>query len=286
MGLTILAISNGKAGQYDTPTDPKQLADQLANELYALVGGTDTGSIGIIPAASSQTGVASGTLTIAAAVDADACAVGGVTFTAKDAASTGVQFTIGGIHASGTAQILAGLVADDKVTIRTHDFVAKASGATGDQFNIGTTATDTAVNLAYAINHSGTSGITGVLTATSVNDTVTILAVKAGTAPNSYGLTQTGGHITVSAATLLGGTVDNTTSAVNLAAKINANATCANLVSATSALGVVTVSCVVPGAIGNLIPLTSAAGTITVNGAGTLTGGTGLGTPTIYKYGS
>lgn len=67
---------------------------------------------------------------------------------------------------------------------------------------------------------------------------------------------------------------DDTADAASLAAAINANPTLSKIVSATSALGVVTITALQKGVVGNQIPLSSADATITASAA-TLTGGTG-----------
>lgn len=64
------------------------------------------------------------------------------------------------------------LTADDTVTIGTITFTAKASGATGNEFNIGADATADAVALAAAINAS--SSVAGLVTAEAASGTVTL----------------------------------------------------------------------------------------------------------------
>lgn len=64
----------------------------------------------------------------------------------------------------------------------------------------------------------------------------------------------------------------DTATAANLVTTIGANTSLTRLVQASSALGVVTIACLVPGTIGNLVTLSSTGGTITVGSA--LTGGT------------
>lgn len=67
---------------------------------------------------------------------------------------------------------------------------------------------------------------------------------------------------------------DDTADAAALAAKINAHPTLSKVVSATSALGVVTVTCLLKGVVGNFITLAETGSTITISGS-TLAGGTG-----------
>lgn len=67
---------------------------------------------------------------------------------------------------------------------------------------------------------------------------------------------------------------DDTADAAALAAAINANAATSAYCYATSSLGVVTITCRLPGVIGNLINISSADATITASGT-YLSGGTG-----------
>lgn len=68
---------------------------------------------------------------------------------------------------------------------------------------------------------------------------------------------------------------DDTADAASLAAAINAHTTVSQIVTATSALGVVTITAKQKGVVGNFIPMTSADATITASGTGFLAGGTG-----------
>jgi phage tail sheath gpL-like len=67
---------------------------------------------------------------------------------------------------------------------------------------------------------------------------------------------------------------DDTADAAALCAKINAHPTLSKVVVATSAVNVVTVTCVVKGVVGNFITLAETGTTITIS-AGALAGGTG-----------
>ena len=67
---------------------------------------------------------------------------------------------------------------------------------------------------------------------------------------------------------------NDTADAAALAAAINAHSTLSKVVSATSAAGVVTITCLIPGVIGNFITLSETGTTITVSAAA-LAGGTG-----------
>ena len=115
-----------------------------------------------------------------------------------------VGFDIGA-NASGTAT-LATAVATNAVTVNGVTFTAVASGATGNQWNIGASDTISAANLAAAINGSVTAGAAGVVFATSSGAVVTIWSSVPGTYANNITLAKTGVPITVSGATRTGGT--------------------------------------------------------------------------------
>lgn len=69
-------------------------------------------------------------------------------------------------------------------------------------------------------------------------------------------------------------TGSDTVVAAALASCINAHSVLSKIVYATSSLGVVTISCVVPGVIGNQVPVTRVGSPITLSGA-VLAGGAG-----------
>lgn len=73
---------------------------------------------------------------------------------------------------------------------------------------------------------------------------------------------------------LVGGS--DAATAANLVASINAHSVLKKIVKATSALGVVTISCVTSGPLGNLITLAKSGAPITLSGAA-LSGGAGAG---------
>jgi len=78
----------------------------------------------------------------------------------------------------------------------------------------------------------------------------------------------------------------DTVDAASLAACINAHTTLNKLVRATSAAGVVTVTCLVKGLIGNHLTITEGGDSITATGSGLLTGGTGGATSVAKTYSS
>ena len=117
--------------------------------------------------------------------------------------------TIGEINAAAGAVAATGAVVftdnpsnDETVTIANVVFTAKTSGATGNQWNIGVSATANATALAAAINAS--SDLTGVVVATSSVGTVTLTAVTSGKIGNGLAIAEALSNATVTAFT--GGT--------------------------------------------------------------------------------
>jgi hypothetical protein len=95
-------------------------------------------------------------------------------------------------NVAGTG-VLAAVVATDTFSIDGIAFTAIASGATGNQFNVGGSDAITAANLAATINASVTGGIKGVVSAAAVGTKVTITCLDGAT----HTLTQGGNHITL-----------------------------------------------------------------------------------------
>lgn len=115
-----------------------------------------------------------------------------------------------GVAASATATIVTA-VATNKITINGVDFEGVASGATGNQWNVGSGGSadaTSATNLAAAINGSVTARVTGVVTASAASNVVTITAVTKGLVGNCITLTRTGAPITVTGSGFLASGVD------------------------------------------------------------------------------
>lgn len=119
------------------------------------------------------------------------------------------------IKATGTAA-LASLVAGDQVVISGKIFQAVTGTTPGNggegsagtwYFGIGANDTESGENLAAVVNHRF-GLIPGGVTATESTGTVTLKAVQEGTVGNAITLTEStsGARITLSAATLTGGT--------------------------------------------------------------------------------
>jgi hypothetical protein len=115
------------------------------------------------------------------------------------------------VKASGTIIFSAAASADDTVLINGVTFTAKASGATGNQWNVGASATATAANLAAAINASVTSLVSGYVTAGAATGTLTITSAFYGLSGNQCTIASgvdSGSVMTVSGARLTAGAAD------------------------------------------------------------------------------
>lgn len=110
----------------------------------------------------------------------------------------------GQAKATGTVTFSANPAVDDTVTVNGTVFTAKASGATGNQFNIGADVTATALNLKTVLAASVVAGVAAA-TYTSALGVVTVKHSTFGTAGNSFTLAKSGTNIAVSGATLSGG---------------------------------------------------------------------------------
>lgn len=112
------------------------------------------------------------------------------------------------VQATGTIAFSNTASANDTVLVNGVTFTAVASGATGNQFNIGASATDSAANLAAAVTASATALVTGVVTATAATGTATFTATNYGTQGNLITIAKgvdAGSVMTVSGARLTGG---------------------------------------------------------------------------------
>lgn len=101
------------------------------------------------------------------------------------------------VQATGVVTFTGDPSADETVTIANVVFTAKASGATGNQFNIGANVTAHAANLAAAINAS--ANLAGKVTATSLLGVVTLTAVVPGVSGNGLALSESMSNTTVTA---------------------------------------------------------------------------------------
>ena len=114
---------------------------------------------------------------------------------------------VAAVAASGTYTVTnTSVSANDTIACCGITMTAKASGATGAQFNIGLNATATAANIAALINSLATLNIY-VRATSSALGVVTVRANQAGVCGNLYALaTSNVTGIAVSAAAMAGGT--------------------------------------------------------------------------------
>lgn len=106
------------------------------------------------------------------------------------------------VKASGRITFAAQPDADDTITLNGTAFTAKASGATGPQFNIGASLAETMTNAATVLNASVDADV-AVATYTGTADSIEVVHDTAGAAGNAFTLAAS--VATPSAATLLGG---------------------------------------------------------------------------------
>jgi phage tail sheath gpL-like len=103
---------------------------------------------------------------------------------------------------------LVSVIAGNTCTINGVSFAAVASGATGNQFNVGVSDTATAVNLAATINASVTALVQGCVEATSVSNVVYLAASAPGLIGNQTAIASGQASIIASASRLTGGDAD------------------------------------------------------------------------------
>jgi len=99
-----------------------------------------------------------------------------------------VSYLGGAVKAEGTLT-LDTVVATNTASINGVQFTAIASGATGNQFNVGASDAATAVNLAAAINGSASALVNQHVVAEADGDVVTVTAKRAGASGNAITLT-------------------------------------------------------------------------------------------------
>lgn len=114
-----------------------------------------------------------------------------------------MRVVTGAVKATGTLTFTGASVADETMTIAGVTFTAKASGATGNQFNIGGTVTLSAESLVSAVNAS--SDTNKIVVASNVAGVVTFTCKTPGSVGNAIGLTEGLTNATVSGALLTGG---------------------------------------------------------------------------------
>lgn len=124
------------------------------------------------------------------------------------AAAPQAKFEIVEAETAASATLtFASTVATNSFVINGVTFTCVASGATGNQFNIGVSDALTAASAAAAVNASVTALVAGYVTASVADAVVTITSDFPGLAGNQVTLSSSA-NITSSAARLAGGAVD------------------------------------------------------------------------------
>lgn len=178
MAVLKLSISSGRPDtfyeqNFETVTGARQIGNRLINFLTGLISGSELAMSTSIPP------------------------------------SIAISVQENEVRASGTFT-LATVIATDACSINGVTFTAVASGATGDQFNVGASDTETAVNLAAAINASATALVSGYVTAAAAAEVVTVTSVFYGLSGNQTNIATADSTITVSGARLTAGAADAT----------------------------------------------------------------------------
>ena len=114
-----------------------------------------------------------------------------------------------GAAATGTVTLSGNPSAGDSVTIAGVAITFEASGATGNQVNIGTTAADTTANLLGFLLGTTNATLEG-FSFSRVGTVITITDKTVGVASNSVTLTKSSTNIAISGATLTGGKAPST----------------------------------------------------------------------------
>lgn len=120
-----------------------------------------------------------------------------------------VRVDVAAVKATGTVTFSGIGAANDTVLVNGTTFTAVASGATGNQWNVGASATLSAAALAAAINASATALVTDNVVAEAASGVITFTAKNPGTIGNCITIAEGvdgSSHMAVSAARLTGGT--------------------------------------------------------------------------------
>ncbi len=289
---TFIVTSNDDMTQIKVDTgSPQESVESFVTYLNKLALGCGQASVNMEVNTNASVS-ASGTLTVATGVAGDTATVNGtaltcvdhrettnVTFTADTAGSlNSTFFTFQSQDAVNKYYMWFNINSagvDPAVSGRTGIMVAGATGATA--------ATLATAAVAAASATVGVAVVAGVSGHIIVRDTApgVATAVADGTAATSFTFTRT---ITGSAVSSVQYEVyaTDTLTAADLKRAINANTSMNPYVSATSALGVVTVTSLFPGVVGNTITLAATGGVAA--SAARLAGGTG-GTSAIMHLG-
>lgn len=132
---------------------------------------------------------------IANYIENSACSGRGIKITYSDTA----------VSASTTGTFTGSPSNGETMTVNGVTFTAETSGATGNQFNIGSSVTANAANLAAAINASTTAGVVNTVNATSALGVVTFFSVVPGPGGKNIPMSESLGNFTLAQTTLTTG---------------------------------------------------------------------------------
>lgn len=118
-----------------------------------------------------------------------------------DAVAGGLQdaelkVNVGVVKASASITSTGAAVADETLVVGNVTFTAKASGATGNEFNVSATPATQAANIAAAINAN--VALQGVVRATAVLGVVTLVSEVPGKVGNAIALSETLTNVAIS----------------------------------------------------------------------------------------
>lgn len=108
-----------------------------------------------------------------------------------------LSVNVGAVQATATLTSTGAASAAETLTIANVVFTARASGATGNEFNVSATVGTQATNIAAAINAS--SNLTGIVTASAALGVVTLTAVQPGIGGNGLQISETLTNVALSA---------------------------------------------------------------------------------------
>lgn len=188
MAVLKLAISSARPDTYlesnfETATGSREVAQRLLNYLTSLCTGTEGAMSSSVPP------------------------------------QIAISIQENEVQASGTVIFSAAATANDTILVNGVTFTCVNSGATGNQWNKGSTAAESAANLATAINASATALVSGYVTASANGGaTLTITSAFYGLSGNQCTIAEgvdAGSVMTVSGARLTGGAADATAQTIS-----------------------------------------------------------------------
>ncbi len=118
-----------------------------------------------------------------------------------------IESRMGETAATATITSTGAATADETLVVNGVTFTAKASGATGNQFNLSGTVATQATNIANAINNSSSAGVSNVTASASLG-VVTLTCDIPGTVGNGFTLSESMSNVAVSGSNFAGGASD------------------------------------------------------------------------------